>query len=75
MRSAGIEPVRLHQSGDEEHLLGGWTRYNAAGDPILANRITYMLTRAGGSGGLQARFGAGFLAGSDDEETAAMPTR
>jgi len=57
VRSAGIEPRRVHESADKVHLAGGWTRYNAKDEPILRNRVTYTLTRIGGSWGIQARFG------------------
>ena len=62
VRSVGVEPVRLHagrgaETGDKAHLAGGWTRYNANDEPILRNRVTYVLTRINGSWGIQARFG------------------
>ncbi len=57
VRSAGIEPARLHESADKVHLAGGWTRYNSKDEPILRNRVTYVLTRVDGRWGIQARFG------------------
>ncbi|MYE11110.1 MAG: hypothetical protein F4X99_05510 [Gammaproteobacteria bacterium] len=57
VRSVGVEPVRVHESADKVHLAGGWTRYNANDEPILRNRVTYILTRIDGSWGIQARFG------------------
>lgn len=57
VRSVGVEPVRVHESADKVHLAGGWTRYNASDEPILRNRVTYILTRIDGSWGIQARFG------------------
>ena len=62
VRSVGVEPVRLHPAPgvepvDKVHLAGGWTRYNAQDEPILRNRVTYVLTRLDGSWGIQARFG------------------
>lgn len=62
VRSVGVDPVRVHpapgvESGDKVHLAGGWTRYNAQDEPILRNRVTYVLTRVDGSWGIQARFG------------------
>ena len=57
VRSVGVEPVRVHESADKVHLAGGWTRYNAGDEPILRNRVTYILTRIDGSWGIQARFG------------------
>lgn len=57
VRSVGADPVRIHESADKVHLAGGWTRYNAKDEPILRNRVTYILTRIEGSWGIQARFG------------------
>ncbi|MCE2461113.1 MAG: hypothetical protein J4F38_10075 [Pseudomonadales bacterium] len=57
VRSVGVDPVRIHESADKVHLAGGWTRYNAADEPILRNRVTYIVTRLEGSWGIQARFG------------------
>ena len=57
VRSVGVEPMRVHESADKVHLAGGWTRYNANDEPILRNRVTYILTRIDGSWGIQARFG------------------
>ena len=57
VRSVGVDPVRIHESADKVHLAGGWTRYNARDEPILRNRVTYILTRVEGSWGIQARFG------------------
>ena len=57
VRSVGADTVRLHESADKVHLAGGWTRYNAQDEPILRNRVTYILTRVAGSWGIQARFG------------------
>ena len=57
VRSVGVDPVRIHESADKVHLAGGWTRYNAQDEPILRNRVTYILTRIEGSWGIQARFG------------------
>lgn len=65
VRSVGVEPVRLHAGADKVHLAGGWTRYNANDEPILSNRVTYVLTRIDGSWGIQARFGTdSFTAGA-----------
>ena len=57
MRTEGIEPERVHTSEDRVHLAGGWTRYDAAGEPILTNRVTYVMTRPGEGWGIRARFG------------------
>lgn len=71
VRSEGIEPERVHASADMVHLAGGWIRYNADGDPILENRVVYLLTRLDGSWGIQARFACGATPawrGVDDPE-------
>ena len=69
MRSEGVEPIRLHASADKVHLLGGWTRFNANDEPILENRVTYILTRIDGSWGIQARFGTDSWIGHEVEST------
>ena len=71
VRTVGREPVRLHESRDRVHLLGGWTRYNAADEPILRNRVTYILTKPAGSWGIQARFAVGSYDDRDDPAAAA----
>ena len=73
VRSRGAEPKRLHESDDKVHLAGGWTRYNADDQPILSNRVTYVLTRLGGRWGIQARFGTdSFTEGERVDATAAV---
>ena len=62
VRTQGVEPVRLHESDDMVHLLGGWTRYNKDDEPIVSNRVTYLLTRLDTGWGIQARFGNRHLA-------------
>ncbi|MCY4093678.1 MAG: hypothetical protein OXG05_00975 [Gammaproteobacteria bacterium] len=69
VRSEGITPRRLHESVEKVHLLGGWTRFNEDGNPILENRVTYLLTRIDGSWGIQARFGVDSYAGYEVKET------
>ena len=59
VRTGGIGPERLHTSPDRVHLAGGWTRYNADDEPILSNRVVYVLTRIDRSWGIQARFACG----------------
>ena len=56
VRTGGIEPTRLHESADKVHLAGGRTRYNASDQPILSNRVSYILTRlVGHTGPLRSR--------------------
>ena len=69
--SRGVEPVRLHESADKVHLAGGWTRYNIDDEPILSNRVTYVLTRLDGRWGIQARFGTDSFDENENYETAA----
>jgi hypothetical protein len=57
VRTQGIEPVRVHESPDKVHLAGGWTRFNAQDEPIVSNRVTYILTHLDAGWGIQARFG------------------
>ena len=57
VRTEGVEPVRLHESDGMVHLLGGWSRFNAQGEPYLSNRVAYILTRLETGWGIQARFG------------------
>lgn len=71
VRSEGVTPQRLHETAEKVHLLGGWTRFNAENNPILENRVTYILTRIEGSWGIQARFGIDSYVGHEVEETAA----
>ena len=68
--SRGAEPVRVHESPDKVHLAGGWTRYNIDEEPILSNRVTYVLTRIDGRWGIQARFGVDSFDESEHYETA-----
>jgi hypothetical protein len=56
-RTQGLEPVRVHESGDMVVLAGGWTRQRDDGSPIVSNRVLYTLTRLEGGWGIQARFG------------------
>ena len=70
VRSRGREPVRLHETSNRVLMVGGWTRFNKRGEPILHNRVTYILTRHVDSWHIQARFGLGAYDGSDDSEAA-----
>ena len=68
VRTEGIEPRVIHSSHDKVHLAGGWVRYNAENDPILSNRVVYVLTRIQGSWGVQARFACGAISRWQDAE-------
>ena len=55
--SEGHEPEVLHLADDRAHIVGGWTHMNANGGNVLANRVTYVVTRIAGCWGIQCRFG------------------
>lgn len=57
VRTDGLTPTRIHESADKVHLAGGWSRMNAANEPYISNRVTYVLTRLPEGWGIQARFG------------------
>ena len=59
VQTIGIEPKIIHESADRVHLAGGWTRYNAEHQPILSNRVVYVLSRQRLNWGIQARFACG----------------
>ena len=73
VRTRGRKPVHLRESANRVVIKGGWTRFNAEDEPILWNRVTYILTKAGDSWGIQARFALGAYGGGDDE-AAKRPT-
>ena len=56
-RTEGHEPELLHSATDRAHVVGGWTRVDAQGDPVLVNRVVYIVTRINGGWGMQCRFG------------------
>ena len=62
VRTEGIEPQVIQSARDKVHLAGGWIRYNAENEPILSNRVVYVLTRVQGLWGVQARFACGATA-------------
>ncbi len=66
VRTQGIEPTTIHESGEKVHVAGGWTRFNAEGEVILENRVTYVITRVGEGWGIQARFGIDSYTGDRD---------
>ena len=53
----GHEPQLLHSATDRAHIVGGWTRVDAHGEPVLVNRVVYIVTRINGGWGVQCRFG------------------
>ena len=58
VRTHRIDPIRIHESDHKVHLAGGCTRYDENDEPILSNRVTYILTQiVKGTWKIQARFG------------------
>ena len=55
--TVGDDPEVIGSSEDKIHIVGGWTRFTASGEPLLANRVCYIATRIEGRWGIQSRFG------------------
>lgn len=55
--SVGSEPEVEQVSAHKVHIRGGWTRFNKVDQPILTNRVTYVVTQIDGHWGIQSRFG------------------
>ena len=55
--TVGDDPEVIGSSEDKTHIVGGWTRFTASGEPLLANRVCYIATRIEGRWGIQSRFG------------------
>ncbi len=53
-----VSPTKIHASAQ-------WCRYNAAGDRILPNNVSYVITEVGGRWGIQGRFGVDSAAPED----------
>jgi len=53
-RSESAPPQIVQSSDLKAHIAGGWTRVNANGEPIAANRVVYVATRMEHGWGLQA---------------------
>ena len=49
-RVLAVSPSMIHASAQ-------WCRYDAAGERILPNNVSYVITQVGGAWGIQARFG------------------
>lgn len=64
----GHEPQLLHSATDRAHIVGGWTCVDAQGEPVLVNRVVYIVTRVDGGWGMQCRFGTD---GGDAAQTSA----
>ena len=54
----GHDPEVIHESGDCVHIVGGWTRVDANDQPVLINRVAYIVTRTDAGWGIQCRFGS-----------------
>lgn len=59
VRTEGIEPRAIQTAPDKLHLAGGWVRYDAEDQPILSNRVVYVLTKPQERWGVQARLACG----------------
>ncbi len=59
IRTEGIDPIRIHTTPSCVHLAGGWTRYNANNQPLLQNRVVYVMQRRAGTWGIRARLACG----------------
>ena len=57
-----FEDLRLVHDGDTKaHIAGRWARFDANGNIIRHNLVTYIATEIDGDWGIQARFGAGLI--------------
>ena len=65
-RTVGNEPEVIGSSDNKVHIAGGWTRFTASNEPILANKVCYIATRVEGRWGIQSRFGTD--PGNDGDE-------
>ena len=78
VRTEGIEPSRIYESEDLVILNAGWTRMNANDEPILENRVVYVLSLIENSWGVQARFACGAMPrwhATDDAKPAELVSR
>lgn len=66
VRTEGIEPRAIQSAPEKLHLVGGWVRYDAEDQPILSNRVVYVLTKPQNAWGVQARFACGASARWED---------
>lgn len=55
--TVGNEPEVIGRSDSKVHIAGGWTRFTATDEPILANKVCYIATCVEGRWGIQSRFG------------------
>ena len=70
VRTEGIPTERIHESETMVHLAGGWSRYNAAGEAFVTNRVCYILTKLEEGWGIQARFGVDSWVAEEDQSAA-----
>ena len=55
--TVGADPEVIGSSDAKAHIAGGWTRYTVSDEPILTNKVCYIVTRVEGKWGIQSRFG------------------
>ena len=71
-RSESAPPEIVQSSDVKAHIAGGWTRFNADGESIAANRVVYVATRTEHGWGLQAQLKTdSFVGGRDYSATEA----
>ena len=70
VRTEGIPTERIHESETMVHLAGGWSRYNAAGEAFVTNRVCYIMTKLEEGWGIQARFGVDSWVEGEDQSAA-----
>lgn len=61
-----VSPDRIHASAQ-------WCRYDASGQRILVNNVSYVITEVDGRWGIQARFGVDSPPPTDPDATATWP--
>lgn len=54
-RSDSLPPTIVQSSAIKAHVAGGWTRYDANGAAMAANRVVYVMTRTDDGWGMQAQ--------------------
>ena len=64
-----FEDLQLVHEGDTKaHIAGRWARFDAAGNVIRRNLVTYIATEVDGQWGIRARFSAGAPLPEDQEQ-------
>ena len=53
----GMKPAVIQSSDIKYHIQGGWNRIKPSGEPLLTNRVTYVVTKIDEIWGIQCRYG------------------